>query len=69
MVIDNEVAIIRILSHFIWYIFFLEAQMAINFEFLTGNVYWLFKKMQTSAFLRPLPPKVGKRLQLGTPSP
>ena len=25
--------------------------------------------MQTSAFLRPLPPLVGKRLQLGTPSP
>ena len=54
---------------YLWYIFFLKAQMARNFEFLIGNVYWLFKKMQTSAFLRPLPPHVCKRLQLGTPSP
>ena len=49
--------------------FFLKAQMVKFFEFLIGICPGYFKKMQTSAFLRPLPPQVGKRLQLGTPSP
>ena len=49
--------------------FFLKAQMVKFFEFLIGICPGYFKKMQTSAFLRPLPPRVGKRLQLGTPSP
>ena len=49
------------------YVFLLEAQ-------IESNLWWgcflvIFLKMQTSAFLRPLPPRVGKRLQLGTPSP
>ena len=43
--------------------------MARNFEFLIGNVYWLFKKMQTSAFLRPLPPLMSANVCNWVPPP
>ena len=50
--------------------FFLRSTNGKIFEFSIGILSWLFfKKVQTSALLRPLPPQVGKRLQLGTPSP
>ena len=45
----------------------------LHFEKSNFSDFWdplkLFLEMQTSAFLRPLPPHVCKCLQLGTPSP
>ena len=38
------------------YIFFLEAEMARNFEFLIGNVYWLFKKKNADVCIPETPP-------------
>ena len=50
--------------------FFLKSTNGKTFWVFDRNLSWLFlKKMQTSAFLRPLPPRVCKRLQLSTPSP
>ena len=55
---------------------FLKSSNVKKFEFLIGICPGYVKKMQTSAFLKPLPCRVGKHLQLvqyskqlGTPAP
>ena len=50
-----------------WYIFFLKAQM-VNI-FWMGYVLVIVKKMQTSAFLRPLPPSSQQTSAIGYPLP